>query len=67
MIVEAVGTAVGRTESRNPGRAKYIQDAMVNALKKAMGAGVTDVDELRRVQVEAANCAREELRLAANS
>lgn len=66
MIVEAVGSASGRSGSRDLLRSTYIQDAMVNALKRAMGMGVTDPDALRKVQVDAADQARAELRAAAN-
>lgn len=62
-IVEGSGTAV---KEQNPSDALYIQNAMVKALKIAMGKGVTDPIMLRETQRWAAHEARNELRAGAN-
>lgn len=53
-IVQAVGVAVAHGRTGEAGeRAKAVHDAMVAALREAQARGITDPDELRRVQLEA--------------
>lgn len=60
-IVEAVGTAGG---SGVPGlSAGDIERAMAEAVQKAYDEGITDPDEIRRLQLEARARVKEEARL----
>ncbi len=61
-IVEAVGSAV----TSNSNAAQRMQDAMVEALKIAQAANITDVDELRKVQMEARQRVKDELKQEAS-
>jgi len=53
-IIAAVGAA---TNGKTP-NAKRIEQAMSAAVTKAMAAGITDPDEIRRMMLEAAAQAR---------
>jgi hypothetical protein len=48
-IVEATGTAAAGEKAN----AKLIEEAMAEAVRQAMANGITDPEEIRRLQLEA--------------
>jgi hypothetical protein len=63
VIVAAVGSSAGHPKAASkpnpPGpKGSSIEQAMAEAVTKAMAAGVTDQDEIRRLQLEARDKAK---------